>query len=98
MIADRVAPELPALAGALNAVFRPNIHSMLRRSDLNRSRELFDRYRGALAEAKEQAESQLTVYRQYSDLFSKMYEERGARLVESTLEKDQSSKVHGKSK
>jgi hypothetical protein len=77
---------LVTLAGALNAAFKPTLHSALRRADMNTSRELFDRYRGDLAAAAKEPEKVLTVYRTYVELWGKMYSDRGKELTEATME------------
>jgi hypothetical protein len=77
---------LVTLAGALNAAFKPTLHSALRRSDMNTSRELFDRYRGDLAGAAASPDKVLLVYRTYVEQFGKMYSERGKELTEATLD------------
>jgi len=85
---------LVAVTAGLNTAFKPALHSAIRRSDTNNSRELFDRYRGELAGAAGKAEAVLPVYQKYSELFGKMYHDRGAKLVESTLEQGRDTTIH----
>lgn len=73
-----------AITAGFNSAFSPSLHSAMRRSDMNSSRRLRDKLLAELDRPLSVAEH-ADVYRRYTEEFAAMYEQRGDRLIESTI-------------
>ncbi|MCE6999883.1 hypothetical protein LZG04_34475 [Saccharothrix sp. S26] len=71
-----------AVVGGLNVTFKPYLHSIKRRGDVNTMRRLRDEFRADVAAADGDA---LAVYRKYSAAYATIFEERGGALVDGRL-------------
>lgn len=76
-----------AVVGGLNVTFRPYLHSLKRRSDVNTMRRLRDDFRADVAAAVEG--EVLAVYRRYSATYATIFEERGGELIDGRLSVDE---------
>lgn len=80
----RVLVGLASVAAGLTAGYKPLVHSIRRRNDMNRSRFLSDRFRIAIAGALD-APHKTTVCNKFADEFRQLYDDRGSLLVEHDL-------------
>ncbi len=72
-----------AVVGGLNVTFKPYLHSMKRRGDVNTMRRLRDEFRADVAAAADG--EALAVYREYSAAYAAIFEQRGGELVDGRL-------------
>ncbi|MFE9748431.1 hypothetical protein ACFYOT_26290 [Saccharothrix saharensis] len=72
-----------AVVGGLNVTFKPYLHSMKRRGDVNTMRRLRDEFRADVAAATNG--EALDVYRKYAATYATVFEQRGGELVDGRL-------------
>ncbi|MFJ6676470.1 hypothetical protein ACIQMJ_35660 [Actinosynnema sp. NPDC091369] len=72
-----------AVVGGLNVTFKPYLHSIKRRGDVNTMRRLRDEFRADVAAAADG--EALDVYRKYSATYATVFEQRGGELVDGRL-------------
>lgn len=72
-----------AVVGGLNVTFKPYLHSIKRRGDVNTMRRLRDEFRADVAAAADG--EALDVYRKYAATYATVFEQRGGELVDGRL-------------
>jgi hypothetical protein len=75
------------VTGVLTATFRPYTLSYKRRADMNATHRLRDDFRADVAKAEltQDQTALVAAYKQYSQLYSTVYEQRGNGLIEALL-------------